>query len=194
MTLDQVTGNIYIIFYDRRNYSDTNTDVYVAVSEDGGNSFSNYRISETPFIPFSTVFFGHYIGISAYNNKVFATWMRMDNGALSLWGAPFDPEPAGMEMQPAIPFSITQNTPNPFQENTFFSFKLEKPGVITLTISDVTGKQLATLIDHQRYNAGKHVIQFLPEKYHLASGVYYYSLISEQQMITKKMIYNSWTN
>lgn len=190
MTIDQVTGKIYIIFYDRRNYSDSNTDVYLAISDDGGLSFSNHKISETPFIPFSTVFFGHYIGISASNNKVFATWMRMDNGALSLWGVQVDPVTIGAEPQPAIPFSVVQNIPNPFQEHTFFSFKLDTPSEVTLTVSDMMGHQLATIIDHKILSSGKHVVQFFPDKYHLSSGVYYYSLMSNHKTIAKKMIFN----
>ncbi len=35
MTVDQITGYIWFVFYDRRNYEDNNTDVYMAVSTDG---------------------------------------------------------------------------------------------------------------------------------------------------------------
>ncbi|MEI6456484.1 MAG: T9SS type A sorting domain-containing protein [bacterium] len=189
MTVDQVTGKIYILFYDRRNYSDLNTDVYLAVSEDGGQTFANYKISETPFIPFSTVFFGHYIGISANDDHVFATWMRMDNGELSIWGASIDPHTVGMAQLPAIPVSLSQNSPNPFAEYTFFSFKLEERSEVSLSVIDLLGNHLATLIDHRLMQAGKHVIEFNPEKYNLAPGVYHYSLVTDNRTITKKMIY-----
>lgn len=84
MCVDPITGVIYIIFYDRRNYNDLKTDMYLAVSSDGGESFTNERISEKPFVPNSKVFFGDYIGINAYNNFYSAIWMRMDKGVLSL--------------------------------------------------------------------------------------------------------------
>ncbi len=190
MTIDQVTGKIYIIFYDRRNYTDSNTDVYLAISEDGGESFANYKISETPFIPFSTVFFGHYIAVSAHNNKVFATWMRMDDGNVTLWGAPIDPATVGMNREPAVPFSLSQNAPNPFRENTFFSFKLEKPSEVTLSVLDPFGKNVATLINHETMTLGKHVVHFSSEEYNLNSGMYYYSLVTNNKTITKKMIYS----
>ena len=84
MFVDPKTGVIYVIFYDRRNYNDLKTDMYLAISRDGGETFINERISETPFVPNSKVFFGDYIGINAYNNFYSAIWMRMDNGVLSL--------------------------------------------------------------------------------------------------------------
>ena len=189
MTIDQVTGKIYITFYDRRNYTDSNTDVYLAISDDGGEIFSNYKISDTPFVPYSTVFFGHYIGVSAHNDKVFVTWMRMDAGELSIWGAPVDPATVGIEREPAVPHCEFQNAPNPFHEYTFFSFKLDDPSFVTLTVSDFFGNRVATLIDHGKMAAGKHVIQFSPEKYDLSSGIYHYSLVTNKGTITKKMIY-----
>ena len=115
--------------------------------------------------------------------------MRMDNGELSLWGTSVDPATVGFQREPAVPFSLSQNAPNPFQEYTFFSFKLEDPSDVTLTVSDIFGNEFATLINHENMSAGKHVISFSPEKYNLPSGMYHYSLITSNKTITKKMIY-----
>ena len=82
--VDPVTGVMYVLYYDRRNYNDLKTDVYLAISRDGGLTFTNERISDTPFVPNSKVFFGDYIGINAYNNFYSAIWMRMDDGILSI--------------------------------------------------------------------------------------------------------------
>ncbi len=87
MSLDPVTGYLYIIFYDRRNYSDNYTDVYLAVSRDGGNSFENYKISDNSFIPNSSQFFGDYTNISVYNSIIRPVWTRLDNFSFSLWTA-----------------------------------------------------------------------------------------------------------
>lgn len=57
MDIDQITGALYFVFYDRRAYDDNRTDVYMAVSEDGGETFTNTKISESPFIPWDNVFF-----------------------------------------------------------------------------------------------------------------------------------------
>lgn len=87
LTIDQTTGYLYTIFYDRRNYTNTQTDVYLAVSKDGGITFQNHKISESPFSPISYVFFGDYINISAHNGVVRPIWTRYENGKLSVWTA-----------------------------------------------------------------------------------------------------------
>jgi len=78
MTLDPITGILYTVFYDRRNYEDGRTDVYLASSEDGGLTWLNERISESPFTAINGVFFGDYNNISAYNGVVRPIWTRMD--------------------------------------------------------------------------------------------------------------------
>lgn len=85
MTFDAATGHIYIIYYDRRNYLDESTDVYVAFSKDGGASFKNVRISEKPFVADASVAVGNFIGISAHEGVVAAAWTRTDNGKSSVW-------------------------------------------------------------------------------------------------------------
>lgn len=87
MTIDQLTGNIYVIFYDRRNYDDASTDVYLARSIDGGKSFTNERISEKPFLPDSQTFMGDYANISAANGVIRPIWTRLDTNRLSIWTA-----------------------------------------------------------------------------------------------------------
>lgn len=88
MTVDQVTGIIYMVFYDRRNYNDTRTDVFLAVSTDGGATFENMRISQSPFIPNNCPtgynFFGDYTNISAHNNIVRPIWATCDNSDQSI--------------------------------------------------------------------------------------------------------------
>ncbi|MFC2086125.1 T9SS type A sorting domain-containing protein [Bacteroidota bacterium] len=188
MALDQVTGNLYIVFYDRRNYDDANTDVYMAMSDNGGESFSNFKISETPFYPYETVFIGHYIGVSAHDSKIFATWPRMDDGHLSLWGANIDTAMIGIDIPEVLPFSLDQNFPNPFNETTFISFKINEPSKISLKIYDVYGKEVAKLIDNQLYDRGKYVKQFDTDNFQTRSGVYYFSLIMKDKVLTRKMI------
>ncbi|MBK7230376.1 MAG: T9SS type A sorting domain-containing protein [Ignavibacteriales bacterium] len=87
MTIDQTTGAVYFVFYDRRNTANNFTDVYVARSTDGGETFTNFKVSQTSFNPTSGVFFGDYTNIAAYNKMVYPIWMRLDNTTLSVWTA-----------------------------------------------------------------------------------------------------------
>ena len=90
MAVDQATGYLYAMFYDRRAYDDNRTDVYLAVSRDGGQSFANLKISESPFIPNSLVFFGDYSHISAHDGVVRPIWTRLEKSVLSVWTAILD--------------------------------------------------------------------------------------------------------
>ncbi|MEM7510685.1 MAG: sialidase family protein [Bacteroidota bacterium] len=87
MTIDQSTGYLYVVFYDRRAYDDTQTDVYLAFSKDGGETFTNVKISETPFTPNEKVFFGDYTHIAAHNGVICPIWTRMDKRKTSVMTA-----------------------------------------------------------------------------------------------------------
>jgi len=88
ITIDQANGNIYIVFYDRRNHQDNKTDVFIAKSTDGGQTFTNFIISERFFTPNSYTFMGDYIGIAAFNNIVRPVWTSInDHSKLSVWTA-----------------------------------------------------------------------------------------------------------
>ena len=90
MSLDPATGHLYIVFYDRRETTGNATEVWLAVSTDGGETFSEEGISQSPFTPSSSVFFGDYIGIAAQNGRVRPFWMRLDGNQMSAWTALVD--------------------------------------------------------------------------------------------------------
>jgi len=85
LSIDQTTGYLYTVFYDRRDYNDNQTDVYLAYSIDAGQTFANLRISEAPFIPDTSAFFGDYNNIAAHDGIIAPIWTRMDNGETSVW-------------------------------------------------------------------------------------------------------------
>jgi hypothetical protein len=84
MDIDQATGRLYVVFYDRRKTKGTNTDVFLATSLDGGQNFTNMRISTSSFKSEKTVFFGDYNDISAYNRVIRPIWTRQDGDRLSI--------------------------------------------------------------------------------------------------------------
>ncbi len=105
MTVDPATGYIYIVYYDRRNYTDNRTDVYLARSTDGGETFTEFKVSQSPFTPNPSIFFGDYTGITALNGKVFPIWTRMDNNQRSVWIAIFRDS---IQSYPTANFSLNQ--------------------------------------------------------------------------------------
>lgn len=92
MTIDQSTGYLYVVFYDRRNHMDLQTDVYLAYSKDGGETFTNVKISQNPFVPNDQVFFGDYTHIAAHKGRICPIWTRMDNGRTSVLTAVINEE------------------------------------------------------------------------------------------------------
>lgn len=80
MTIDQHSGIVYVVYYDRRNYEDNQTDVYLAWSLDGGNKFSEVKISESPFIPDATKIMGDHTTISVHKGIIAPAWTYMADG------------------------------------------------------------------------------------------------------------------
>lgn len=189
MDVDQVTGYLYFVFYDRRNYDNSNTDVYMAVSRDGGGSFINFRVSESPFLPFASTFFGDYTNVSAYDNVIRPIWARLEGSDLSIWTAIVDPFTVGVDEEIPSLLSLEQNYPNPFSESTVISFKLIEMTEISLRVYDVYGRQVASIHDREQIRAGKHTRVFHPEEHGLSPGMYYFSLESNNRTMKKKMIF-----
>lgn len=84
----------------------------------------------------------------------------------------------------AADYSLEQNYPNPFNPSTGISFSLPEASVISLKVYDAAGELKATLAEGA-YSAGKHFVNFNGEK--LASGIYFYTLRTEKNTISKKM-------
>ncbi|HMT28443.1 MAG TPA: T9SS type A sorting domain-containing protein [Bacteroidia bacterium] len=188
MTIDQTNGNLWFVFYDRRNYNDNRTDVYMARSTDGGVTFENFKISNNPFIPDPGVFFGDYTNVTAHNNVVRPIWTNLNNGQLTLWTAIIDTTLVG---QNENDFSLNeylvleQNYPNPFHRQTTFSFKLHKQEPVTLKIYDFTGRWVASPIENEIMGFGKHVIKFESQ---LPQGSYFYELEAGGKLLRRKML------
>lgn len=188
MTVDQVTGKIWIVYYDRRNHPDVATDVYMAVSEDGGETFRNFKVSEQPFIPDDSYFFGDYNNISAHNDVVRPIWTSLHNGFMTVKTAIIDPLAISASQEVMAPYSETQVAPNPFRTSTGFSFKLRKPSEVNLSVSDLTGQKIITLIDNEKLGAGKYSRTLEAEGYNLKAGIYCFVLNVNNQVTTKKVV------
>jgi len=191
MAIDQTNGYLYFIYYDRRNYSDNSTDVYVALSTDGGITFHNKKISETPFIPISSVFFGDYNNITVYNGVIRPIWTRLSQGNLSVWTDITTNEfllTSNIEETPKNNINSAENYPNPAIETSYVSFKLHKPAKVTLSICNVEGKEICIIMNNEQQSFGKHIIPIDLKKYNLTEGVYYYKLFIDNKQTTMKML------
>jgi hypothetical protein len=89
--------------------------------------------------------------------------------------------------RPEIPgeFSLSQNYPNPFNPATKINFSIAKPSNVKLTVFNVLGQRVTTLVN-QFMNAGAFTVDF--DASHLASGVYIYKLEAGDFKVNKKMM------
>ncbi|HJY62730.1 MAG TPA: SBBP repeat-containing protein [Ignavibacteria bacterium] len=85
-------------------------------------------------------------------------------------------------------FALYQNYPNPFNPVTSFRFQvpvLEKKSAVIIKIYDILGREIAELINDY-LSSGTYEAVWNASAF--ASGVYFYSLISEGYIQTNKMI------
>ena len=82
-------------------------------------------------------------------------------------------------------FSLSQNYPNPFNPATTIEFVLPLSGNVTLRVFDVTGRLVSQVVNG-KLEAGTH--EYLFNTSDLASGVYFYKLISADYSETKRMV------
>jgi len=84
-----------------------------------------------------------------------------------------------------LDYSLEQNYPNPFNPTTKISFVLPKNGMTSLSVYNLIGEKVATLVNGQM-NAGHHEVTFDASK--LSTGVYFYRLDSGSFSQTRKML------
>ncbi len=191
MTVDQKTGYIYILYYDRRDdvSNAASTHVYISKSTNGGASFTDERISESAFIATGCIFLGDYINITAYDNIVRPIWTRLQGNSMSIMTAIIG-TPIGIE-QPGITvpneYRLGQNFPNPFNPSTTINYSILKDNFVTLKVYSLLGQEVAVLVNEFK-KAGEHSFEFYEPN--LASGVYFYKLTAGDFTATKKMILN----
>jgi hypothetical protein len=82
-------------------------------------------------------------------------------------------------------FSILNNYPNPFNASTTIEFTITESQNVSLTVYDLLGRQVRTLIDDYR-RAGSHTVTFGASA--LSSGVYFYRLQAGQRVETRRMV------
>jgi len=81
--------------------------------------------------------------------------------------------------------SLHQNYPNPFNPSTTIRFDLRQAAEISLTIYDITGREVATLLNRQKMSAGRHQLEWNAGE--ASSGIYFYRLNVNGQQMTRKM-------
>ncbi|MCF8242439.1 MAG: T9SS type A sorting domain-containing protein [Melioribacteraceae bacterium] len=190
MKIDPVTGIIYVVFYDRRNTVGAATDVYIARSDDGGDTFTNHKVNTAAFTPNDYIFFGDYINIDAYDGKIYPIWTKMVNYTLSVWIANIDDTDliTGIDDDTEIvinEYQLYQNYPNPFNPKTTIGYQIPTAGNVKIFVRDMLGKEITVLVDEYK-SPGLYEVSF--DGSELSSGVYFYTIVTKNFIETKKAI------
>lgn len=173
MAIDQVTGWLWFVFYDRRNYPGSNTDVFMALSKDGGQSFQNFRVSDKPFLPNSGQFFGDYNHVTVHNNIVRPMWTRMDGLSTSVLTAIVDLEKVTTQQHNAEPDIVLEDSfPNSFQWRFLDPFKIRRDTEVSMDVWDMSGRFVKTIFSNKPFSYGKYTekadLSSLPKgEYHI---------------------------
>ena len=180
MTVDPSNGWLWCLFYDRRNTLGDSTDVYMALSRDGGENFQNFKISEQAFKPNQSAFFGDYTHISAINNVVRPIWTSMNgSGQKTVYTALVNIDALRVDTEGAALSKEIMKTscyPNPVDNQLFVRFELRSSAKLNLRVYDTTGKIVATVFEKKHFQSGKNEEAIDLRNLNLPSGTYIYVL------------------
>lgn len=154
-------------------YAGTGSLYGVYVSTNNGTTWIQRNEGFGNFSVISLFIFNNYIYASPFGNGV---WRR-PLGELTVI-QPIDNE---------IPnkFSLMQNYPNPFNPFTKIKFCISNKSFTKLTIYDALGEEIMTLVN-QHLKPGNYEVEW--NAVDVPSGIYYYMLIANDFMETKKAV------
>lgn len=82
-------------------------------------------------------------------------------------------------------FALMQNYPNPFNPVTTIRFDIAKSTFVKISVFDITGREVEVLAS-ENVKPGEYEVKWNAAKY--SSGVYFYSIVTDNFVDTKKMI------
>ncbi len=188
------TGGVNVLYYDDRLTSVDSAGVFLSRSTDGGDTWSDYRISDHYFKPqaiggLGQGYQGDNIAMTSVGDTLWPVWMDNSTGIYQIWTCPVnittlthideEPLPSGLILH--------QNYPNPFNPSTRITYTVPSSGGVLLEVFDVLGRRVALLVDsHQE--RGDHSVEFPSTITGLASGVYRYRLQFGGTSLSKTMV------
>ena len=98
-----------------------------------------------------------------------------------------NPIPTSVSASEQLPndFALEQNYPNPFNPSTQINFNVANRSNVKLTVFDILGREVATLVDKEMM-PGKYNVVF--DAGDLPAGIYFYKIQAGKYSQTNKMI------
>jgi hypothetical protein len=212
--IDPLTGVIAVAWYDDRSGEQNPSgghllDCRYALSMDGGQTFSpSAALSDALFDPDEGVWFirhpnpppatnwlGEYFGIALRGNMLAAVWTG-NGGPGELQNSIFDsvfwsvaaPQAAAPEA-PAVA-TLRWSRPEPFSITAVLEYELARSGPVRLAIYDVTGREVAVLVDDVQDARGHSVVWDgrCDDGSPAPAGVYMARLQTEDDVVVEKVV------
>lgn len=83
-------------------------------------------------------------------------------------------------------YKLFDNYPNPFNPTTLIRYQVPEVSKVNLKVYDILGNEIRVLVNEEK-PAGNYQIEFDAKE--LSSGIYFYKLICDQFIETKKMVF-----
>jgi hypothetical protein len=98
ITCDPENGILSVVFYDDRNVGGSQCEVYCANSNDGGETWEDFKVSDIAFTPspipgLADGYMGHYLGINAFGGMVYPVWADNRTGTVMSYCSPYETNP-----------------------------------------------------------------------------------------------------
>jgi len=120
---------------------------------------------------------------------------RIPDGSIT-WNSFSDPTPQDSnqfvtgitsQQERSLRYSLSQNYPNPFNPKTTFTYQLAEPSLVELSIYNLLGQKVATLIS-KKQPAGEYKIEWDASAF--VSSVYFYRLETDKGFFqTRKLLF-----
>ncbi len=182
------SNGIYSVGWrDRRNggpYAVSDFEIWIARSDDGGASFStNHKVSSglSPDIPLQKG--NDFIGVALTDTDIHTVWCDNRDSNYEIYFNKDAIPTLGMDSYQRDDLFL-KAYPNPFTDQIVFEYTSASPQQMELNITDITGKQITSLI----LVATTSSAQITYDGSELSSGVYFAQLKNTESAIKVKFI------
>ncbi len=87
---------------------------------------------------------------------------------------------------------VQQSMPNPFSATTVLSFELPRPALVSVSVHDVSGRLVRTLLTDVGRGVGRHAVSwdgFDNDGQQAASGIYFFRIQVGTEAVTRKTVF-----
>lgn len=139
ITVDSQNGIVSLVFYDDRNVNETDCEVFCANSDDGGQTWEDFKVSDVSFtvapLPGSAGdYMGDYLGISAKQGWVYPVWTDNRSGTLMAYCSPYQTKTLNRPLD--LQGSVTFETGNVYlnwsyiESDNFLNFNIYRNEIL----------------------------------------------------------------